>query len=51
MVALSKTLIENVERLEKDKNELVHTLKEQEMSIKKVDDLQNEVVELVSKKA
>ena len=51
MVALSKTLIENVERLEKDKNELVHTLKEQEMSIKKVDDLQNEVVELVSKTA
>ena len=48
---LSKNLVKNVEKLEKEKNELVNTLKEHEMNIKKVDDLQTKVDDLVSTKA
>ena len=51
MSVLSKTLINNVERLENDKIELVNRLKEREMSIQKVDDLQSEVDVLVNEKA
>ena len=48
---LSKNLVKNVEKLEKEKNELVNTLKEHEINILKVDELQTKVDDLVSTKA
>ena len=43
-------MIKNVEKLENEKNELVNTLNEHKMSIKKVGDLQNKVDELANTK-